>query len=133
MDTQTAQTRINAIAAAMLAKGMREPAAQAIIRSEQNSQVYLRWKSGIGHYSLLDDDKYLFFNGDDIAALLDEAEAFIREQPGAEQQKLRDFLTALGECIDLGRKHGIEVDYLSPLEAQMKKLSTNILTDNRAA
>ena len=51
----------------------------------------------------------------------------------AEQAKLNDFMSALGKVIDLGNQHGIEADYLNPLVASMKKLSENIITDQRAA
>ena len=38
---------------------------------------------------------------------------------------------SLGRLIDQGRDIGIEVDFLNPLTAMMKKLATNALEDKR--
>lgn len=132
MDTKIAQKRVDDMAAAMVAKGMREPYAQLNIRADASPQFWLRWKSGIDHNSLLDDDKYKFFDGD-IVAVFDNAAAFIAKQPDADQAKLQDFMSALGRVIDIGRKHGIEADYLNPLVASMKQLSERVITHQSAA
>jgi hypothetical protein len=80
----------------------------------------------------LGNGKYKFFRGD-IGAALSEAAAFIADQPDAETTKLADFMAALGSVIDIGRQHGIDAEYLNPLTASMKKLSENVITDQRAA
>ncbi len=131
MDSNIIQKRVNDLVSAMMAKGMREPHAQVDIRANQEPQVYIRWKSGINR-GVLGDDKYQFFE-DDIGAGLSEAALFVADQPELEQQKLNDFMAALGTVIDLGRKHGIDAEYLNPLTASMKKLSENVITDQRAA
>ncbi|WP_391564592.1 hypothetical protein [Sinorhizobium meliloti] len=46
---------------------------------------------------------------------------------------MKQFMGALANVIDLGKDNGIEVEFLNPLQATMKKLSDNILTDQRAA
>lgn len=130
MDSKIIQKRVNDLVAAMVAKGMREPHAQLDIKSNEEPQVYLRWKRGISRS--LSGDQYKFFNGG-IGDCLNKASAFIAEQPDADQQKLDDFMTALGSVIDIGRQHGIDADYLNPLVASMKKLSENAITDQRAA
>ncbi|MEQ8450617.1 MAG: hypothetical protein RIB97_13110 [Nitratireductor sp.] len=131
MDSNIIQKRVNDLVSAMMAKGMREPHAQVDIRANQEPHVFIRWKSGINR-GVLGDDKYQFFEGD-IGAGLSEASAFVAEQPEPKQQKLNDFMAALGSVIDLGRKHGIDAEYLNPLTASMKKLSENVITDQRAA
>lgn len=125
------QKRVNALVQIMMAKGMREPHAQVDIRANQEPQIFLRWKAGINR-GLLGDDRYQFFEGD-IGAALSDAAAFVAEQPEIEEQKLNDFMAALGSVIDLGRQHGIDAEYLNPLTASMKKLSENVITDQRAA
>jgi hypothetical protein len=132
MDTKIAQKRVNDLAAAMVAKGMREPHAQLDIASNVEPQVYLRWKSGLDLGRSYGSEKYEFIKGS-VSSALDKAAAFVAQQPDAEQAKLQDFMSALGKVIDIGNQHGIEADYLNPLVASMKKLSENIITDQRAA
>lgn len=132
MDLKIAQKRVDDLAAAMVAKGMREPSVG--FRIEANCTeftLHLRWKSGIdrGYGS---NEKWHFERGSETD-VFQKGSAFIAEQPDAEQAKLNDFMSALGKVIDLGNQHGIEADYLNPLVASMKKLSENIITDQRAA
>lgn len=131
MDTKLAQKRVNDLAAAMVAKGMRAPHAQLDISANEEPKVYLKWKSGIDRGQMFGNDKYEFIRGD-FAIALDKAAEFIAKQPDAATAKLQDFMTALGGVIDIGRQHGIEADYLNPLVASMKKLSENVITDKRA-
>jgi len=65
--------------------------------------------------------------------LIAKARKFIAELPTAEETKFREFMGALGNVIDLGRKNGIEVDFINPLTETMKRLSENALTDQRVA
>jgi hypothetical protein len=134
MDTKIAQKRVNDLAAAMVAKGMREPTAQLDICSNEEPSVYLKWKAGIDRGHLFGSERYEFLRGD-VATALDKAAAYIAKQPDAAQARLQDFMSALGSVIDIGRKHGIDADYLNPLVASMKKLSSNALTygDSNAA
>jgi len=132
MDTKIAQKRVNDLAAAMVAKGMRQPHAQLDIKANEEPTVYLRWKSGIGRNDPFDGVKYEFIKGD-IATALEKASDFIAKRPSAEQAKLQDFMSALGSVIDIGKQHNIEVEFLNPLVATMKTLSENVITDQRAA
>lgn len=132
MDTKIAQKRVNDLAAAMVAKGMREPGVQLCLSSDREPKVYLTWKLGIATGPSYGNDKYEFFSGS-ISVALDNAAAFVAKQPDAEQAKLHEFMSALGKVIDIGNQHGIAADYLNPLVASMKKLSENIITDQRAA
>ena len=130
MDIKIAQKRVNDIAASMVAKGMRTPEAHLTVRSEAEPQVYIKWKNGLTRgYS---DYSYEFFSGE-VGEVLTKAQTFVAAQPDAEQAKLHDFMAALGSVIDIGRQHGIEADYLNPLVASMKRLSENVISDQRAA
>lgn len=134
MDIKIAQKRVNDLAAAMVAKGMREPTVYTSVKSNEEPIVGLNWKSGIDTGRSFDGDhKYHYIRGGSFADNLDKAAAYVAEQPSAEQAKLHDFMAALGSVIDIGRQHGIEADYLNPLVASMKKLSENVITDQRAA
>jgi hypothetical protein len=46
---------------------------------------------------------------------------------------MKEFMTALSDVIELGRQNGIEVDFVNPLVDTMRRLSENILTDQREA
>ena len=132
MNVEEIQERVDALAKAMLAKGMREPCAQFTIRDNATSDIHLRWKSGIDRGGVLGDEKWEFFNGD-LPDVLDKADEFVASQPGADEAKLNDFMAALGSVIDIGKKHNIDVDFLNPLVKTMERLSENVITDQRSA
>ena len=129
MDTKIAQKRVDDLAAAMLAKGMRQPRSQLMLKSNEQPGVYMEWADDRRQFGTA----YEYFKGDSIENAFDKASAFIAARPTAEQARLDEFMGALGKVIDLGRQNGIEADYLNPLVASMKKLSENIITDQRAA
>lgn len=131
MDTKIAQKRVNDLVAAMLAKGMREPDAHIWLRANSEPTVYLKWVHGTGE-RWSDRNQSEFLDGPlDVA--FQKAADFIAARPDAETAKLNEFMSSLGRVIDLGRQHGIEADYLNPLVASMKKLSENVITDQRVA
>ena len=129
MNITEIQKRVDHLAAAMVAKGMREPHAEAQIRAHAESQILLRWMAGLDR-GMLGDAKYEFTRGD-LAGALDKADAFVASQPSPEQAKQTDFMAALGATIALGNKYNIEVEFLNPLTATMKRLSENVITDQR--
>ena len=73
-----------------------------------------------------------YFRKGTLAEQFDAADAFVAAMPTAEETKLQDFMSALGNVIDLGRTNGIDVAYVNPLTETMKKLSENILTHHAA-
>lgn len=136
MNTSDIQKRINALSKAMLAKGLKNPSAQFDAQSDViEFRVYLRWDdpTNIASRSSYSDHLYEFFKGEDVEKAFDEADAFVAALPSAEETKLKQFMGALGAVIDLGKDNGVEVEFLNPLQKTMKKLSDNILTDQRAA
>lgn len=129
MDTKIAQKRVDDLSAAMLAKGMISPKAQLNIKSHAQPLIYMEWSDESTQFGTA----YMAFPADTIAEAFDQALAFVAARPSPEQARLNEFLGALGKVIDLGKRLGIEADYLNPLVASMKKLSENIITDQRAA
>lgn len=121
MDTATIQERIDAIAAGMQAKALPQPAAEFSVRSHQEPQLMLRWKT---------DDTwsgYHFLSGA-IETILDEADAYVAALPSPEEAKMTAFLSALGKAVELGKTNDIDVAFVNPLVALMKRLSKNALT-----
>lgn len=135
MDTKEIQKRLDGLMTAMAAKGLKQPVAQFDAESGKvEFRIYMRWQdpTRIGGPSIV-DDPFKFINGKTPEKLFEEAGAFIDTLPSAEEAKLRQFMGALANVIDLGKSNGIEVEFMNPLAATMKKLSENILTDQRAA
>lgn len=129
MDTNTIQKRLNTIATAMMAKGLRNPDARFGLYANAEPNVYLRWDNLKDRYN----DNYKFFRGDDIKVILAGADAYVAALPSPDQARQNEFMAALGAVIDLGRQNNIDVEFVNPLVVTMKKLSENILTDQRAA
>lgn len=124
------QERADAIRAAMTAKGLPEADASFRINSDAGNQLWLRWHPA---YKASYEYEYETFKDESADVMLGKAMDFIRSLPDAEEARKREFLTALGKVIDLGKDRGIDVDFLNPLTATMKRLSENIITDQRAA
>lgn len=131
MDHKDIQTRVNAISKAMLGKGLRKPNADLRIAANVRVEILLRWQDPTKPDFFQDVLK--FIGGDTPEDALDNADSFIAALPSAEEAKLNQFMGALANVIDLGKDNGVDVEFLNPLAATMKKLSDNILTDQRAA
>lgn len=129
METNTIQTRLNVLAKAMMAKGLRNPDPKFYLRANAEPHVYLSWDNVQDRFN----NRYEFFTGSGIAAILDKADAFVAALPSPDETRLNEFMAALGSAIDLGRQNNIEVEFVNPLIATMKRLSENVLTDQRSA
>lgn len=127
MDTAEIQKRIDVMPAAMSAKGLIEPEASFTATANGQPRVAIHW-----YRTVADRQKYNgtgeWFREGTILERLDAADAFIAALPGREEVKFKEFMVALGGVIDLGKDNGIEVEFLNPLRATMKKLSENALT-----
>jgi len=133
MDSKDIQQRVNALSKAMLAKGLREPSATLRFECNAEVSVYLRWKDVTKPDSFYSSGEFQHFDGSTPEQVMDNAAAFIEGLPSAEEARMKQFMGALANVIDLGKGNGIDVEFLNPLQATMKKLSENILTDQRAA
>ena len=129
MDIKIAQKRVNDLAAAMAAKGMRSPNATLMMKANSQPCLHLAWADKSQTYG----ESYDSFHADTVAEAFEAAVQFVANRPTVEQANLNEFMAALGKVIDIGRDNGIEVDFLNPLVATMKRLSENIITDQRAA
>ncbi len=130
MNVEEIQQRIDAMPARMSAKGLKFPDARFALSANEAAFISLTW-SRPKHGT---DDSYKIFriNGT-IADAVTEADGFIANLPTAEETKQREFMSALGGIIELGRENGIEVAYVNPLVETMKRLSENVLTHQSAS
>jgi hypothetical protein len=117
---------INPIPGMLTAKGKVKP--EVAFRIEANAAVGISLSYQKAYAANTWDNEYHHFNGDDFAAALGEALAFIDDLPSAEDAKLHNFMGKLGSLIDFARDDGIKVDYLNPLLETMKRLSENVIT-----
>lgn len=121
------QKRIDAMPAAMNAKGLREPEAAFSISANSEISAYLRWTDKKRAYG----SRYEWVKGKTPAEILDKMDAFIAALPSPDETRKKEFMTALSDVIELGRQNGIEVDFVNPLVDTMRRLSENIITDQR--
>ncbi|RVJ77579.1 hypothetical protein [Sinorhizobium meliloti] len=133
MDHTEIQKRVNDLSKAMQTKGLREPSATLRFECNKQVDVYLRWKDVTKAAVSYLDSEFHIFSGDTPEEAIEKAVAFVGELPSADEARMKQFMGALANVIDLGKDNGIEVEFLNPLQATMKKLSDNILTDQRAA
>ncbi|KEA07516.1 hypothetical protein [Rhizobium rhizogenes] len=123
------QQRINAMPAAMSAKGLRNPVARFSIVANEELQAYLSWDDKKTSYG----SKYEWVKSKTPAGVLNKMDAFIAKLPSPEETRMKEFMGALSDVIELGRQNGIEVDHVNPLVETMRRLSENIITDQRVA
>ena len=130
--------RINALSDAMLAKGLVKPEAAVVLIAHSGGwRVNLSWAKAAftsqDRYYSYDEQDHFYRSGDDIEEALSAADAHIATLPSRDEAKLRHFMTALGDVIDMGRANTIEVEFVNPLVETMKRLSENALTFQGAA
>lgn len=123
------QKRLDSMPAAMSAKGLKQPRAEIDIRGNSGIQGMLAWPSG----KRFDGDTYQWFKGDAPDEILAAMGTFIAGLPAPEETQMKEFMSALSDVIELGRTNGINVEFINPLTEAMKRLSSNILTDQRIA
>lgn len=126
MDTNEIQRRLDAMPAAMSAKGKIKPEANVFFSSNAEPSVHLTWRKKADDWHSTE-----YFHAEkhaDIGVMLDEAEQFIRDLPSKEQEQHRQFLQALSDAIEIGKMNGIDVAHVNPLVEQMKALSKNAIS-----
>lgn len=131
MNITEIQKRVDAIADAMTAKGVSQASAEFDIKSHRKEfAVILQW-TNVEKTSVLDRTCYEFIHSPTPEEALDNADEYVAQLPTAEETRMKQFVSALAGVIDLGRENGVDVEFINPLKATMKKLSENVITDQR--
>ena len=112
------QARLDALAVAMCAKGLREPNAHYLLRSQCECHVLLSWMKGASGYGMEFEHP----------GTLNEADAWVRALPSPEEARLEAFLASLDETIQLGKKADVEVEHINPMIEILKRISKNAIT-----
>jgi len=81
--------------------------------------------------------QYEFMDGETIEEAVEKAEAWVRAQPTAEERALKDALDMTATALEASRKAGLDTGegaaFVAQLEAMMKRLSENAITDQHEA
>jgi hypothetical protein len=133
MNIQEIQARLDRMAVAMGEKGIKTPEARLSVESGDDSPRLYLCKADPKYSSGRITTIFQYIRDGALAEKLDAADAIIAALPSPEEARRNEFMSALGKVIDLGRENGIDLEYLNPLSATMKRLSENALTDQRAA
>ena len=121
MDTQEIQKRISKFNDKLVDRGFVRPDCEFQVSNER-FWVALRAQHPSGEY---DNNFSEYISGDTPEDVFQQAE--VQPIPDIEERLKQDFVKSLGKLIDKGREIGIDVDFINPLEASMRKLSENIL------
>lgn len=122
--------KVDALANAALAKGLREPEVSVHVKSYQTApSILLCWKDKSRNF----ESAYRSFTEDTLEGSFLIANEYVENLPTPEQAKLNEFMACLGKVIDLGKDNGVDVEFLNPLTATMKRLSENALTFQKSA
>jgi len=120
----------NALTALMMERGLGQPSSAIEARSGHNSaRVMLNWANAQDSYAA----QYEFISGDTIEEAVEKAEAWVRAQPTAEDRALKEALELTAKALEASRKAGLDTQdgaaFVAQLEAMMKRLSENAITD----
>jgi len=127
MNVNEINTRLSAIVRAMSAKGLSRPKASFWIENDAEFTIHIKWmKDAVSRSSF--DEKYDFMHADTPEAVFEKVEKWVDDLPSPEQAKFNEFMGAVAKAVDLGREHGIDVEYVNPLAETLKRLSENALT-----
>ncbi|MGV0879474.1 hypothetical protein V6767_20275 [Martelella sp. FLE1502] len=102
--------------------------AEIDFKSNEGPALYL-WGDGISK----DGDTLQHIEGDTIEVLIGNANRYLDKIPSKEDRQKRELANLLAKVIDKGNEYGVEVEFMNPLRETMRKLSENIITDQRAA
>ena len=129
MNTNDIQKRLDAMPAAMTAKGLKRPNAAFTLSGNEGFSGRFMWderKNGSSY-------QFSHHKGETPEDILASMESWIAALPTREEAHMRNFMEALGGVIEQGRANGIEVAFINPLTETMKRLSENALTYQKAA
>ena len=131
---ETMTATCDELAKLMADRGIINPSAAIEARSgHRTARVMLNFATASSTYA----DQYEFLSGDTIEEAVEKAEAWVRSQPTPEERALKDALDLTAKALEASRKAGIDTGdgaaFVAQLEAMMKRLSENAITDQREA
>jgi hypothetical protein len=135
MNVQEIRNRLDAIVAALTAKGYNQPNADLVVRDgESYTQTRLeyayRFTEAAGTKYETIRDSHVDWSTDP-AAFFDEAMKRIGEMPTVREAQIKEFVNSLEDLKSKAEDLEIDTDFVNPLAALMQKLATNALTHHK--
>ena len=124
MTIEEIQARLDALATAMIGKGLRQPEPDATIEAGGTLRVVARWRKDAKSFY---GDASEYFRRDSIPEALDAADAWCAALPAAETITMRTYLGKLADAVDYGHSNGIPAEYVDPVRITQKAMSDNLL------
>ena len=129
MNILETQEALTSLITGMMDKGLVQPEAHMTIKPGERSYIGTFWRKP-GNDGVFGSPDHKFFHFDDDASdALAAARLWLAELPSAEQKAKADALALTADAIEASRKAGLEPDFVGELEAMMKRLSENVITD----
>ena len=131
---ETMTATCDELAKLMAGRGIKTPSAAIEARSgHRTARVMLNFATASSSYA----DQYEFLSGDTIEEAVEKAEAWVMAQPTADERALQDALELTAKALEASRKAGLDTGegaaFVAQLEAMMKRLSENAITDKSEA
>ena len=131
---ETMTASCDELAKLMADRGIVRPSAAIEARSgHRTARVMLNFAEATSSYP----DKYEFISGDTIEEAVEKAEAWVMAQPTADERALQDALELTAKALEASRKAGLDTGegaaFVAQLEAMMRRLSENAITDKSEA
>lgn len=133
MNIRETQEALASLITGMMDKGMIQPDAHLTVKANSRSYVYLTWRpAGSDGVFGTSESELFYFDGDDAEVGFAAAREWLENLPSAEEKAKADALALTAKAIEASRKAGLEPDFVGELEAMMKRLSENVITDQSA-
>jgi len=131
---ETMTASCDELAKLMADRGIVRPSAAIEARSgHRTARVMLNFAEATSSYP----DKYEFIGGDTIEEAVEKAEAWVMAQPTADERALQDALKLTAKALEASREAGLDTGegaaFVAQLEAMMRRLSENAITDKSEA
>ena len=128
------QNNCDLLVVLMLHRGMELPSVEIAARSGMpEPRVMVRFAKAGAHFA----DEMKFFTGKTVEEALLFANAWIVGQPTAMERAQKDALELTARALEATRKAGFDTGegeaFVAQLEAMMKRLSENVITDQSGA
>jgi len=127
MEIKEIHRHLDEISAVLVEKGIKTPTVAINIQSGANIVGYCHWwaKNAHGTEGMKAKNVHCETVGDALADL----KLWANSLPDPKQRMKDEATAAIGRALEMARDADLEVEFINPLEAMMKKLSENAITD----
>jgi hypothetical protein len=112
-------------------RGLREPVVQIEFNAHAEPNVYYRWTKANSISSCDWESNHI--RAKTVAEATEKAWVKINALPGIKERQFTEFMEVVAKAVDVGRRNGIDVEFVNPLTETMKRLSENALMFQGAA